>query len=260
MAGKKLHSDFASELLEFLKNNLNLIRTLRLTTLKEEYPHRNIVSYATYSPWINDYDFINIHESIKQHTLVDVYRCYELWQLVKQTSQLEGDILEVGVWKGGTGALMASAAMKFCPKSQIHLVDTFKGVVKASPEYDTNYTGGEHSDTGSVIVQDLLDCLNLKNTKIHEGIYPEGVTFQMNSESKFKLCHIDVDTYRSAKDIFEHIWPSICVGGVVVFDDYGFWGCEGVTKLVNEVNLDNAFSVYNINGHALLIKTESQCS
>ena len=255
MATKKLHSDFANQLLGFMKDNLNLIRTLQLTTLKEEYPHRNIVSYATYSPWVNDLDFTKIHESIRQHTLVDVYRCYELWQLVKQTSQLQGEIIEIGVWKGGTGALMAAAARQFCPQTQIHLVDTFSGVVKASAVHDTTYTGGEHSDTSVAVVQNLIDSLSLMNTVIHQGIYPEDVKINVESQSAFKLCHIDVDTYQSAKDIFDHIWPLICIGGVVVFDDYGFWGCEGVTKLVNELKLDDAFFVHNINGHALMIKT-----
>lgn len=254
MADKQIHSGFANQLLGFFKENLSLIRSIRLTTLKEEYPHRYIIPFATYSPWVNDKDFAHVYGSIKQNTLVDVYRCFELWQMVKQTSRVKGDILEVGVWKGGTGALMAAAANTFCPKSTVHLVDTFTGVVKASSEHDTNYIGGEHADTQSAIVHALLSSLSLKNAVVHQGIYPDDVTIGESAETTFKLCHIDVDTYQSAKDIFEHVWPLMNKGGVVVFDDYGFWGCEGVTELVNELNLEDAFSVYNINGHALLIK------
>lgn len=254
---KKIHDEFANELFSFFKKNLNLIRSTKLTTLKEGYPHGNIVSYATYSPWLKDEVFMRTYESIKQNTLVDIYRCFELWQLIKQTSHVRGDILEVGVWKGGTGALMATAAAEFCSKVNIHLVDTFSGVVKAIPDHDTNYTGGEHQDTELEIVQALADQLNLTNVKIYQGIYPEDVSIDLDSDGALKLCHIDVDTYQSAKDIFYHVWPSISVGGIVVFDDYGFWGCEGVTKLVDELDIPNACFVYNVNGHGLLIKTSA---
>jgi O-methyltransferase len=46
-------------------------------------------------------------------------------------------------------------------------------------------------------------------------------------------------------------------GGVVVFDDYGFWGCEGVTQAVHEIRagLEHALLVHNLNGHAVLVRT-----
>ena len=45
-------------------------------------------------------------------------------------------------------------------------------------------------------------------------------------------------------------------GGVVIFDDYGFAACAGITQLVHELaeTTPDAFFVHNINGHALLIK------
>jgi O-methyltransferase len=38
------------------------------------------------------------------NTFVDVYRLYELWQVLEQVAHLDGDILEVGVWRGGQAA------------------------------------------------------------------------------------------------------------------------------------------------------------
>jgi len=71
------------------------------------------------------------------------------------------------------------------------------------------------------------------------------------------LCHIDVDTYDSAKDIVEWVWPRLSVGGAVVFDDYGFVRCEGVTKLVNELSSDNdKLFIHNLNGHGLIFKRD----
>ena len=43
------------------------------------------------------------------------------------------------------------------------------------------------------------------------------------------------------------LWPKLAKGGIVIFDDYGFIGCE-VTKLVNEtsMNKDNNSSIISM--------------
>ena len=89
----------------------------------------SIAPEATYSPWLTDEEFLNIYNKISKSTLVDKYRCYELWSLAKQTLNIEGDILEVGVWRGGTGAILAEAVNKSELK-KVYLADTFRGVVK----------------------------------------------------------------------------------------------------------------------------------
>src|SRR6188474_90604 len=64
---------------------------------------------ANYAPWQGDISFMNIYNQIKGNTLVDIYRCYELWQLVKKIHNINPDaaILEVGVWRGGTAGIMS---------------------------------------------------------------------------------------------------------------------------------------------------------
>ena len=45
------------------------------------------------------------------------------------------------------------------------------------------------------------------------------------------------------------------IGGVIVFDDYGFHYCDGVTNYVNEQkNKSDRIVVHNLNGHAVIIK------
>lgn len=70
---------------------------------------------------------MSAYATIKDFTLVDRERCYELWDLAKQSININGVILKVGVWRGGTGCLLAMAA----PTKLVYLSDTFDGVVKA---------------------------------------------------------------------------------------------------------------------------------
>jgi len=213
--------------------------------------HSIVSPAATYSPWLSDKDFQAIYQKIKNHTLVDIYRCYELWTLAKQTATIEGDILEVGVWRGGTGAILAEAVKNISSKT-VYLADTFSGVVKAG-ENDTNYKGGEHADTSLEIVKELLKMQGLINVALLQGIFPEDTANQVTG--KISLLHSDVDVYQSSKDIVEWCLPRLSTGGLIVFDDYGFSGCEGVTTYCEELRKNPDFCyIHNLNGHAIFIK------
>lgn len=231
------------------------LREVKLTQLKEGVSHEQIVPVASYAPWADDLDFGALYEKIRAHTLVDIYRCYELWDLSKQVSGMAGDVLEVGVWKGGTAAIIGNAVAGGLA-CHLWLADTFGGGVPKAGGKDTHYTGGEHADTSEAIVSSLLADLRISNFTLLGGVFPED-TGRYIENVRIKLCHIDVDTYQSAWDVFNWAWPQIVAGGVMIFDDYGFWGCEGVTCAVNEMKAKGIGVIYNLNGHALIVKSGS---
>lgn len=212
---------------------------------------------ANYAPWQGDEAFTTIYNQIKKNTLVDIYRCYELWQLVKKIHSMNpaAAVLEVGVWRGGTAGIMAQQLSNVKSKATLYLADTFSGVAKAGA-HDSFYTGGEHSDTSQYIVEDLLkNKSKYPHFKILKGIFPDDTADKIPVSEQFGLCHIDVDVYTSAKDILDWVWDKLIPGGVVVFDDYGFHSCTGVTKLVEEYFYHTDRQViHNLNGHALMIK------
>lgn len=208
-----------------------------------------------YSPWIQDVEFMDIYKSITENTLVDIYRCYELWELVETVHNLDkhANFLEVGVWRGGTAAIISRKLSLLNATVSFYVADTFTGVVKAT-DRDFSYTGGEHGDTTEEIVESLLKD-KYKNYKILAGVFPDETGNFISPSEKFGFCHIDVDVYQSAKDIVEWIWERLIVGGVIVYDDFGFSTCTGITKYVNEQKkLDDRVVLYNLNGHATIIK------
>lgn len=213
--------------------------------------HHRVLPFATLAPWLVDDAFMHLYERIRSHTLVDIYRCHELWTLARQAHDIEGDVLEVGVWRGGTGAILASA-LQDVPGKTIFLADTFTGVVKAG-EQDTRYKGGEHADTSAEVANGLMQSLSLHNTRILQGIFPEDT--QHPVPGKIALLHCDVDVYSSSKDIVEWCLPRLSIGATLVFDDYGFFGCEGVTRFCNELRDRKGFRfMHNLNGHAVFVK------
>lgn len=212
---------------------------------------------ATFAPWNMDAAFQKTYNAVKDNTFVDIYRCYELWTLVEQSSKASaGALIEIGTWRGGSGAIIASQAENLGITEPVYLCDTFSGVVKASAHDVTFYKGGEHADTSAEIVERLVSKqLGLTNTVILKGVFPDETAHKITSE-KFRFCHIDVDTYQSAKDIVDWIWKKMSLFGIIVFDDYGFKYCEGITTYVEELrHQPNSLLINSLSGHAILIKT-----
>jgi len=208
-------------------------------------------SYS-FAPWLSDYKFDNLYEKIKDYTLLGKTKSYVLWELVRETNSFEGAIIEVGVWRGGSGVLIGKQAERG-KSTTLYLCDTFSGVVKTG-EKDTFYKGGEHADTSKEAVEKLFEDVEIRNIKILKGIFPDE-THNMIDDTVFRFCHIDVDVYKSTKDIFEWIWPKMAVGGIILIDDYGFYNCDGVTKFVNEEKMKpDRLVITNWIGQAIIIK------
>jgi O-methyltransferase len=224
--------------------------------LAENIRHAPVLpSNSTYSPWLTDTYFQIALQTVEGSTLLDPLRCYELWSLTRQSQKLgRGALIEVGAWRGGSGCIVAKAADLCGIAERVYLCDTFRGVVKAGTN-DTRYKGGEHQ-AGKAEVEAQVHRMNLYNVEVLSGIFPDE-TGSAISDTQFRFAHLDVKTYQSTKDALDWLWPRLIPAGMVVFNDYGTYGCEGVTRLVNETNLlsDRIF-IHNLNGHGIFIKRE----
>jgi O-methyltransferase len=236
---------------------LSLAKGLALPMVRGEAvrsgAHAMAYPVSTYAPWQADRGFQAVYGQVKDNTLVDIWRCYELWSLLGELSEIPGAVLEVGVWRGGSGALMAAQMASLGRADPVYLCDTWEGVVKTGAE-DIYYRDGKHDDTSKAIVAALVREMGLSNVELLQGIFPEDTGPQVTAEA-FRLVHVDVDVYQSAKDVFDWAWPRISGGGIAVFDDYGFPACPGVTRFVDEQRqLPDRLVLHNLNGHGLVVK------
>ena len=172
------------------------------------------------------YSFEQIHAQMRNLTLVSEDRCKALFDLAQEANKLEGDVAEIGVYKGGTAKLLAMS----CSDKLVHLFDTFQGMpAKDDPSIDL-HKEGDFNDTSLEVVQGALsEC---KNTKFYQGMFPETVDDTVSE--KFSLVHSDVDLYQCNIDVLEYFYPKMVKGGIMVFDDYEWEGCPGIRKSLEE--------------------------
>jgi O-methyltransferase len=198
--------------------------------------------------WKLDNEYQNIYNSIKTQTLLDELRCYIIYQVLNQIKNIDGDIAEIGVYKGGTAKLISLILQN--SNKVIYLLDTFMGMPEVDPKKDLHHTG-DFSDASLEMVKNYL--INFKNIKIVQGIFPE--TEDQIKSKLFSFVHIDVDIYQSVLDCCKYFYPRMNKNGIIIFDDYGFKSCPGAKKAVDEFMIMKSEKIiYLPTGQCILIK------
>lgn len=175
--------------------------------------------------WRDNKEFMRLLNETRERRLVSPERSFMIWQFANYAANKEGDMAEVGVYKGGTAKIIARS----CLDKTVHLFDTFSGIPKNNPEVDF-YKRGDFSDTSLDSVSKFLgDC---KNVYFHSGFFPSSA--EALKDKKFCFVHVDVDIYDSVKDCLYFFFDRMTSGGVMLFDDWQWKGCLGVKKAISE--------------------------
>lgn len=206
-----------------------------------------IISRATYAPWKIDNKFLKIYSKLKLLTLLDEKRFFTIYTILQQLKNINADILDLGCMRGGVGMMMSKINLN----GNTYLIDTFSGF----KEEEKYHKKDIFVFTSISEIEKNIKKLNLKKVYILKQKFPN--TSKLKNIKKLKLCHIDVNTYRSTKKSYNYVKKKLIKGGIIIFDDYGIFGVEQVTKFVNEIKLRDRKHFYfisNYMGQCILIK------
>ena len=200
----------------------------------DEIPDRELYR-PLFSPWLGPGEFHRYYDIAAPRTLVSADRCHVLYTLLRQAFHVPGDIWECGVYRGGTAAMLAAMLAEQCRSKRLFLFDTFDGMPQTDAERD-RHRKGDFADTSVESVCAYVGHADL--CVVRKGFIPD--TFAGLESAQIALAHIDVDIYRSIVDCLDFIWPRLCLGGFIVFDDYGFSSCPGARAAVDDFFRDRA--------------------
>lgn len=218
--------------------------------IAEQLPDKELYT-PLYSPWQDRGELGRLLAYATPKSLVTPAGCYALTTLLQQALLVEGDVWECGVYKGGTAAMMAALLKEKNSPKKLHLFDTFEGMPQTDAARDW-HKAGDFGDTDVESVRKYVDAEEI--AVIHKGFIPD--TFAGLENSTIAFAHIDLDIYKSILDSLHFIWPRLSVGGVVVFDDYGYASCRGARLAVDEFFAQQkAFPLCLQTGQAIVFKS-----
>jgi O-methyltransferase len=186
-----------------------------------------------------DEELRQIIKAVKPFTMTSPDKLHGLITATRYIARhnIKGDIVECGVWRGGSMHAVARTLDSVGDHSRdLYLFDTYEGMPPPS-EKDTRMDG--------TTAQELLDKGTRSQTiwayatlgDVKEGFasvpypaerihYVEGKvedTIPDHAPESIALLRLDTDWYESTKHELEHLYSRLVSGGVLIIDDYGYW-------------------------------------
>ena len=185
---------------------------------------------------------------VKPYTMTGVERVVALCQSIAYLEKhgIAGDIVECGVWRGGS-IMAAAVALLACDSTtrQLYLYDTFNGMPEpgaidvdcqgrpardllqqATPEGDMLRARCPLADVKQLLMQTRYPWEKL--------IFIEGrveETIPRHLPDEIALLRLDTKWYESTYHELVHLYPRLVEGGILIVDDYGHW--QGAKKAVD---------------------------
>jgi len=194
-------------------------------------------------------EFFKIYDVCAPFTMTSIERMYGLYKALQYVveNKIPGDIVECGVWRGGSCMLIASTLKQFGDTSRaIYLYDTFEGM-PAPTAADISHDGqrletkwkkedaGTHNEWCYASLEDVkknLSTIDYPQDKIRYAVGRVEETIPGQMPASISLLRLDTDWYESTKHEMTHLYPKLASRGILLIDDYGHW--KGSRDAVDE--------------------------
>jgi O-methyltransferase len=183
------------------------------------------------------------------YTMVTNKNLIALYRLVQHVDKmgLPGDIVECGVWNGGSAAIMGVAAQKTnnCKNRRLWLFDSFEGLPPPTEkdgdlERRNYFAGWCKGDANKVRWIFGKLGVPLEVVSIVPGWFDK--TLRGSPVNCIAILHVDADWYDSVKLVLDVFYDKVTPGGFIILNDYGAWpGCnQAVNDFFAEQNLNES--------------------
>lgn len=189
-------------------------------------------------------------EKVRQYTKSTTQRLEAMADALRlvEKNDVRGDVVEVGVWRGGNVML----ARILAPFRHCWLFDTFDGMTepdrildykmkidgkkgyKAIDRYIEKKLGGTKWDACSLseVLQNFRD-VGLDPTERTNFIKgPAEETLLRFLPIQIAVLRLDADWYKPTRVAMERLYPRLATRGFLIVDDYGHWA--GAKKAVDD--------------------------
>ena len=182
------------------------------------------------------------YQAVEPYTLTGPLRTVSLTRAIEYVvrHRIPGDIVECGVWKGGSMMAAARELLRLKETSrQLWLFDTFTGMSAPTAEDVSVCNISADEDYKGTYLRVGLD--QVRSAVLSTGYPQEQIRFvegkvedtiPAECPEQIALLRLDTDWYESTRHELIHLFPRLVRGGVLIIDDYGHW--EGARKASDE--------------------------
>jgi O-methyltransferase len=194
-------------------------------------------SYLAYRPLIR---------RVRELTMVPELMLMGLAEQVQTvlSENVPGDLVECGVWRGGSAFLMAQLLRRAGEKGRkVWLFDSFEGLPPVGPrdgvrahEWQADVNSPWYLDNCRASLEDVERSRRLLGlvpyTECVKGWFNETLPSHRERVGPIALLRIDADWYESVLCCLDNLYDQVSDGGLVVFDDY--YTYDGCVLAVHE--------------------------
>jgi len=187
---------------------------------------------------------MTFYNLVRDRTMMTKERLFDVYNSARfAASSIDGDIVEIGTWRGGCLALAGLTLDKYQPTKGVKKIfgyDTFEGHPMPST-VDTDVWGQpqleryhQHASKGErwgyADYDEANDFFNKLFARKLEYSLTKGLIENsppLDPSQKFSLIRIDVDWYEPTLFALRKFYPLLSEGGILILDDYGHYsGCK----------------------------------
>ena len=220
----------------------------------------NRLGYRIESRYPRDFtpEVIRVLEQVAPYTLTTPESIASVCASVEYVvaHRIPGDIVECGVWRGGTMMAAALTLQRLgAPDRELYLFDTYAGMSEPTDvdisldgrrAYDIwsqrrQAGGNEWCNVSLEEVERAMRGTGYDPSRIHLVAGKVEDTLPGQAPDSISLLRLDTDWYESTLHELVHLFPRISVGGVLILDDYGQW--RGARKAADEYFGENGVRI-----------------
>lgn len=251
--------------------NQNFLKKLFKSFLK--FFNYKIVRINNFNDRYNDFIADASEEDLKnieKFSSLSLTTRANLWSIIQSlkyldTKKITGDLVECGVFKGGTIAMMLKYMSLLKADRKIYGYDTFEQgmLLETYTSFDKDIKGKKILDLINLNEYNMIkknfsyptieevkqNIVNLSKTKsenliLIKGNILETLRVENNLPKRISFLRMDTDLYSTTKFQLEILYPRLVSGGILHIDDYGV--CPGVKKAVDEYFLNKNIWLHRI--------------
>lgn len=157
-------------------------------------------------------------------------------KLIWDFKDVQGCIVECGVWRGGMSAGIAT----LLSDREYFLFDSFEGLPKAKEidgegalAWQSNTLSPGYHDNCKAELEYASKAMTLSGAKhkLIKGWFNQTLPLASFNEP-IAILRLDADWYDSTMDCLTYLYPRVSKNGIIIFDDYYVW--DGCSRAVHE--------------------------